>query len=188
MFCKRCDGAYHCYCQQPPHKVGCWILIPVVYVAIETVCLMGFWTLQNVSNGPYLCPKHTKCHSCGSNVPGNGLSVRYQLLAKVKNLICLWSQMTCWRLNGSSFFCKWWSSFKDELFFNFWGFVVLFFYIAIVISAEYKDFHNWKCKKKKCLWWFERVLISFSISYDIKDIVSSVSFLLLCWRCLYNIL
>lgn len=24
MFCKRCDGAYHCYCQQPPHKVH-WI-------------------------------------------------------------------------------------------------------------------------------------------------------------------
>lgn len=21
MYCKRCDGAYHCYCQQPPHKV-----------------------------------------------------------------------------------------------------------------------------------------------------------------------
>ncbi|XP_022895943.1 uncharacterized protein LOC111410019 isoform X3 [Olea europaea var. sylvestris] len=53
MFCKRCDGAYHCYCQQPPHK--------------------------NVSHGPYLCPKHTKCHSCGSSVPGNGLSVRWFL-------------------------------------------------------------------------------------------------------------
>ncbi|XP_019413954.1 PREDICTED: uncharacterized protein LOC109325831 isoform X2 [Lupinus angustifolius] len=53
MFCKRCDGAYHCYCLQPPHK--------------------------NASNGPYLCPKHTKCHSCGSNVPGNGLSVRWFL-------------------------------------------------------------------------------------------------------------
>ncbi|KAK6120811.1 hypothetical protein DH2020_045439 [Rehmannia glutinosa] len=50
MFCKRCDGAFHCYCQQPPHK--------------------------NVGHGPYLCPKHTKCHSCGSSVPGNGLSVR----------------------------------------------------------------------------------------------------------------
>ncbi|CAH1450622.1 unnamed protein product [Lactuca virosa] len=34
MFCKRCDGAHHCYCQQPPHK--------------------------NVSSGPYLCPKHTR--------------------------------------------------------------------------------------------------------------------------------
>lgn len=52
-FCKRCDGAYHCYCQQPPHK--------------------------NVSSGPYLCPKHTKCHSCASTVPGNGLSVRWFL-------------------------------------------------------------------------------------------------------------
>ncbi|XP_057790090.1 uncharacterized protein LOC131007027 isoform X2 [Salvia miltiorrhiza] len=53
MFCKRCDGAYHCYCQQPPHK--------------------------NVGHGPYLCPKHTKCHSCDSTVPGNGLSVRWLL-------------------------------------------------------------------------------------------------------------
>ncbi|CAN8269997.1 unnamed protein product [Cochlearia groenlandica] len=53
MFCKRCDGAYHCYCQHPPHK--------------------------NVSSGPYLCPKHTRCHSCDSNVPGNGLSVRWFL-------------------------------------------------------------------------------------------------------------
>ncbi|KAK4414470.1 hypothetical protein Salat_2860000 [Sesamum alatum] len=53
MFCKRCDGAYHCYCQQPPHK--------------------------NVGHGPYLCPKHTKCHSCGSSVPGNGLSLRWFL-------------------------------------------------------------------------------------------------------------
>ncbi|KAJ8899195.1 hypothetical protein K2173_012371 [Erythroxylum novogranatense] len=53
MFCKRCDGAYHCYCQHPPHK--------------------------NVSSGLYLCPKHTRCHSCGSGVPGNGLSVRWFL-------------------------------------------------------------------------------------------------------------
>uniref|UniRef100_A0A803P3Q7 Uncharacterized protein n=1 Tax=Cannabis sativa TaxID=3483 RepID=A0A803P3Q7_CANSA len=53
MFCKRCDGAYHCYCQHPSHK--------------------------NVSSGPYLCPKHTKCHSCNSPVPGNGLSVRWFL-------------------------------------------------------------------------------------------------------------
>lgn len=53
MFCKRCDGAHHCYCQQPSHK--------------------------NVSAGPYLCPKHTRCHSCSSNVPGNGSSVRWFL-------------------------------------------------------------------------------------------------------------
>ncbi|KAM0952023.1 putative [histone H3]-lysine(4) N-trimethyltransferase chromatin regulator PHD family [Dioscorea sansibarensis] len=53
MYCKRCDGAYHCYCQQPPHK--------------------------NVSHGPYLCPKHTRCHSCGSTVSGNGLSTRWFL-------------------------------------------------------------------------------------------------------------
>ncbi|CAL5093325.1 unnamed protein product [Urochloa decumbens] len=53
MFCKRCDGAYHCYCQQPSHK--------------------------NVTNGPYLCPKHTRCHSCGSGVPGSGHSTRWFL-------------------------------------------------------------------------------------------------------------
>ncbi|KAK6928753.1 hypothetical protein RJ641_004958 [Dillenia turbinata] len=53
MFCKRCDGAYHCYCLQPKHK--------------------------NVSSGPYLCPKHTRCHSCNSTVPGNGLSTRWFL-------------------------------------------------------------------------------------------------------------
>ncbi|XP_076902134.1 uncharacterized protein LOC143556769 isoform X2 [Bidens hawaiensis] len=53
MFCKRCDGACHCYCQQPSHK--------------------------NVSSGPYLCAEHTKCHSCASTVPGNGLSVRWFL-------------------------------------------------------------------------------------------------------------
>ncbi|KAG5238454.1 histone-lysine N-methyltransferase [Salix suchowensis] len=53
MFCKRCDSAYHCYCQHPSHK--------------------------NVSSGPYLCPEHTRCHSCGSSVPGNGLSVRWFL-------------------------------------------------------------------------------------------------------------
>ncbi|XP_073005293.1 uncharacterized protein [Typha latifolia] len=52
-FCKRCDGAYHCYCQQPPHK--------------------------NVSHGPFLCPKHTRCHSCSSKVPGSGLSTRWFL-------------------------------------------------------------------------------------------------------------
>ncbi|XP_015062920.1 histone-lysine N-methyltransferase 2D-like isoform X2 [Solanum pennellii] len=53
MFCKRCDAAYHCYCMQPP--------------------------LKKVSSGPYLCPKHTKCHSCCSNVPGNGLRASWYL-------------------------------------------------------------------------------------------------------------
>ncbi|KAF6168361.1 hypothetical protein GIB67_018201 [Kingdonia uniflora] len=53
LFCKRCDGAYHCYCQHPPHK--------------------------NVSSGPYVCSKHTKCHSCDSTIPGNGLSTRWFL-------------------------------------------------------------------------------------------------------------
>ncbi|KAH9302021.1 hypothetical protein KI387_013604, partial [Taxus chinensis] len=51
MFCKRCDAACHSYCQQPPHK--------------------------NVTPGPYLCPKHTWCHSCGSTVPGSGISTRW---------------------------------------------------------------------------------------------------------------
>lgn len=53
MFCKRCDVACHSYCQHPPHK--------------------------NVTPGPYLCPKHTWCHSCGSTVPGSGLSTRWFL-------------------------------------------------------------------------------------------------------------
>ncbi|KAL0890333.1 hypothetical protein Bca101_014316 [Brassica carinata] len=53
MFCKRCDDAYHCDCQQPRHKT--------------------------VTSGPYLCPKHTKCYSCGSKVPGNGQSLRWFL-------------------------------------------------------------------------------------------------------------
>ncbi|RAL48874.1 hypothetical protein DM860_001194 [Cuscuta australis] len=37
------------------------------------------YLVQNVSNGTYLCPKHTKCHSCNSSVPGNGQSVRWFL-------------------------------------------------------------------------------------------------------------
>ncbi|CAN6440530.1 unnamed protein product [Victoria cruziana] len=53
MFCKRCDRAYHSYCQHPPHK--------------------------NVTSGPYMCPNHTRCHSCGSTVPGNGPSTRWFL-------------------------------------------------------------------------------------------------------------
>ncbi|KAK1288145.1 hypothetical protein QJS10_CPB19g00782 [Acorus calamus] len=53
MFCKRCDAAYHCYCHQPPHK--------------------------NVISGPFLCPKHTRCHSYGSNVSGSGFSTRWFL-------------------------------------------------------------------------------------------------------------
>ncbi|KAJ7570480.1 hypothetical protein O6H91_01G121700 [Diphasiastrum complanatum] len=53
MFCKRCDEAYHSYCQQP--------------------------SLKHVPSGPYLCPKHTRCHSCGSHVPGSGVSSRWFL-------------------------------------------------------------------------------------------------------------
>jgi hypothetical protein len=51
MFCKRCDEGFHIYCQQPP--------------------------LKHVPKGPYLCPKHTVCHSCNSNVPGSGVSSRW---------------------------------------------------------------------------------------------------------------
>ncbi|CAM6105559.1 unnamed protein product [Calypogeia fissa] len=51
MYCKRCDEGFHIYCQQPP--------------------------LKNVPKGPYLCPKHTVCHSCDSNVPGSGVSSRW---------------------------------------------------------------------------------------------------------------
>ncbi|KAI5067354.1 hypothetical protein GOP47_0017882 [Adiantum capillus-veneris] len=53
MFCKRCDGAIHAYCQQPP--------------------------LKHVPKGPFLCPKHTLCHGCGSRVPGSGVSSRWFL-------------------------------------------------------------------------------------------------------------
>ena len=49
MFCKRCDGAYHCYCQHPSYK--------------------------NVTSEPYLCPKYTRCHSYGSNAFGNSFVV-----------------------------------------------------------------------------------------------------------------
>lgn len=78
MFCKRCDGAYHCYCLQPPHKVESVTflvsLILILYMSFHSLlCIM-----QSVCNGPYLCTKHARCHSCGSNVPGNGLSVRYE--------------------------------------------------------------------------------------------------------------
>ncbi|WMV10813.1 hypothetical protein MTR67_004198 [Solanum verrucosum] len=52
---------------------GVMQLITVTVCSLHTSC---FWDVQNVSSGPYLCPKHTKCHSCCSSVPGNGLSVR----------------------------------------------------------------------------------------------------------------
>ncbi|OVA19396.1 zinc finger protein [Macleaya cordata] len=77
MFCKRCDGAYHCYCQQPPHKVGCpFVTIDFLQIPPNNI---SFGLRQNVSTGPYLCPKHTRCHSCGSTVPGSGLSTRWFL-------------------------------------------------------------------------------------------------------------
>ncbi|XP_073307862.1 uncharacterized protein [Primulina huaijiensis] len=79
MFCKRCDGAYHCYCQQPPHKVALCIPYSCNYTSIICARVVHFLNMQNVGHGPYLCPKHTKCHSCGSSVPGNGLSVRWFL-------------------------------------------------------------------------------------------------------------
>ena len=90
MFCKRCDGAYHCYCQHPSHKVGCttYSWFPIFGWKYAYICSC---MLQNVSAGVYVCPKHTKCHSCGSNVPGNGLSVRYGLLLfwSINLFLCL---------------------------------------------------------------------------------------------------
>ncbi|CAK9264595.1 unnamed protein product [Sphagnum jensenii] len=53
MFCKRCDEAYHVYCQQPP--------------------------LKHVPKGPFMCPKHARCHSCGTHVSGGGVSSRWFL-------------------------------------------------------------------------------------------------------------
>ncbi|KAG5521675.1 hypothetical protein RHGRI_034036 [Rhododendron griersonianum] len=75
MFCKRCDGAYHCYCQQPPHK--------------------------NVSNGPYLCSKHTRC-------PGNGLSVRFtEILNQHLWFAVMFASAGCTVIAmGSGFFCS----------------------------------------------------------------------------------
>ena len=77
MFCKRCDAAYHCYCMQPPLKVDYRVLLFPFCIIIKLDCTYCFRDVQKVSSGPYLCPKHTKCHSCCSNVPGNGLRARY---------------------------------------------------------------------------------------------------------------
>ncbi|ONK59700.1 uncharacterized protein A4U43_C08F9470 [Asparagus officinalis] len=38
-----------------------------------------FAKVLNVGHGPYVCSKHTRCHSCGSAVPGNGPSTRWFL-------------------------------------------------------------------------------------------------------------
>lgn len=48
-----------------------------VYISARKYAYIYWFMMQNVSPGPYVCPKHTQCHSCGSKVPGNGLSVRY---------------------------------------------------------------------------------------------------------------
>lgn len=75
MFCKRCDGAHHCYYQQPSHKVGCKLLVPKFYIIIKRTCLYlfvdnaecQFWTLfvpktYKVSQLCIHCPwKWLKC-------------------------------------------------------------------------------------------------------------------------------
>lgn len=43
MFCRRCDGAYHCYCQHPPHKVG----VNCLY--------LNFYILVNVASSNFTC-------------------------------------------------------------------------------------------------------------------------------------
>eukprot|EP00271_Cylindrocystis_brebissonii_P002874 TRINITY_DN1363_c0_g1_i1.p1 TRINITY_DN1363_c0_g1~~TRINITY_DN1363_c0_g1_i1.p1 ORF type:complete len:745 (+),score=138.96 TRINITY_DN1363_c0_g1_i1:131-2236(+) len=53
MFCKNCDKGYHCSCTQPPLKAP--------------------------PKGPFLCPEHARCHSCGTKVPGSGTSSRWFL-------------------------------------------------------------------------------------------------------------
>lgn len=70
---------------------------------VDLVHVLYFCNMQNVSHGPYLCPKHTKCHSCGSSVPGNGLSVRYESLVLIWNfsfpicsMICLFFGNCCY--------------------------------------------------------------------------------------------
>lgn len=59
MFCKRCDDAYHCYCQQPPHKVAhihltCFILIimhaptnPLVF-SLHRKLLLALFCAQSI--------------------------------------------------------------------------------------------------------------------------------------------
>lgn len=69
-----------------------WIFIPcffLFYIILRWkgfVCIIYF-LVQNVSSGPYLCPKHTRCHSCNSSVPGNGLSVRYVVLSTLWSFV-----------------------------------------------------------------------------------------------------
>lgn len=53
------------------------LLLRFCIVLEECQLFIWFFSIQNASSGPYLCTKHTKCYSCGSSVPGNGLSVRY---------------------------------------------------------------------------------------------------------------
>ncbi|CAI0404675.1 unnamed protein product [Linum tenue] len=43
MFCKRCDGAYHCYCQHPPHKViFCFLCLADCNSSMKLVMLCFF--------------------------------------------------------------------------------------------------------------------------------------------------
>ncbi|EFJ19680.1 hypothetical protein SELMODRAFT_444121 [Selaginella moellendorffii] len=51
LFCKRCDEAHHNNCKQSGAKAP--------------------------AKGPFLCPKHSQCHSCGTRVPGGGSSSRW---------------------------------------------------------------------------------------------------------------
>ncbi|XP_024383481.1 uncharacterized protein [Physcomitrium patens] len=53
MFCKRCDHAYHSSCLHPP--------------------------LKHVPKGPFVCPKHVRCTSCNTTVPGGGVSSKWFL-------------------------------------------------------------------------------------------------------------
>ncbi|KAG0598525.1 hypothetical protein M758_12G081400 [Ceratodon purpureus] len=53
MFCKRCDHAHHATCLQPP--------------------------LKHVPKGPFVCPKHVRCTSCSTTVPGGGVSSKWFL-------------------------------------------------------------------------------------------------------------
>lgn len=53
MFCKRCDHAHHSTCLQPP--------------------------LKHVPKRPFVCPKHVRCTSCNTTVPGGGVSSKWFL-------------------------------------------------------------------------------------------------------------
>ena len=42
MYWKRCDTAYHCYCQQPPHKVVVSFILIFLFLSSHLIMLLYF--------------------------------------------------------------------------------------------------------------------------------------------------